>query len=452
MAAPGVGIQLGLERIRACLSALGDPHCTFPVLHVAGTNGKGSTCALLEAALLRACAAPVGKFVSPYLREPRDAVSINGAPVKARSWAAALAAVAAAAPPGLTPFEAWTAAAFLLFSRARVGVAVVEVGVGGGGDATNVVPPPLAALVTSISEDHVELLGPTLAHIAAHKGGIFKAGGGAALSAPGQAPEVLAALAAAAGAAALPLTVVPPLPRAPCGALRAPGGAPLPLGLAGAFQAGNAALAFAALRHCAAVWPALGGAGGEALIAAAWEGAAWAGRMEPVALRGLAFTLDGGHNAGALGAVGRELGARAAALGAPGGAPVPVALLLACGASRDAARNAALLLGGVAQGAAPRGAALRVCVFAVPFSTPEGMPWAAAHPPAVVAAAAAAAAPGVEARACASLAEALDAVAADSALASDGALRAICGSLYLVSDVHRGFLGGAPEGEWDGWE
>jgi dihydrofolate synthase/folylpolyglutamate synthase len=437
------GIRLGLERITACLAALGNPHHDYPVLHVAGTNGKGSTCALLEAAL-HDVAPPVGKFVSPYLCEPRDAVCIGGAPVKARSWARALAAVAGAAPLGLTPFEAWTAAAFLLFSRARVGVAVVEVGVGGRGDATNAVPPPLAALVTSISEDHVELLGPTLAHIAAHKGGIFKAGGGAALCAAGQAPEVEAALAACAAEAGLPLTVAPPLPPLA-----------LPLGLSGAFQEGNAALALEALRRCAARWPALGGAEGEARIASAWAAASWAGRMERVTLRGLDFVLDGGHNAGALGAVGRELGSRARALAGSGAAetPVPVALLLACGASRDAARNAALLLGGVAEGAAPRAVALTV--LAVPFSTPQGMPWAAAHPPTVVAAAAAAAAavaPGVEARACASISEALDAVADDPALGGARALRAVCGSLYLVSDVQRDFLGGAPEGVWDGWE
>jgi dihydrofolate synthase/folylpolyglutamate synthase len=180
-------LRLGLERITEVLQRLGNPHHSFQALHVAGTNGKGSTCALLEAALL-ACLAPaglrVGKFVSPFLMEPRDGVWLDGAPLAPGAWAAALAEVtaAAAAQPAaapalaLTPFEQWTAAAFVAFARAGVHVAVVEVGVGGGGDATNALPPPLLALVTHIAMDHVDLLGPGLADIAGHKAGIFKAG------------------------------------------------------------------------------------------------------------------------------------------------------------------------------------------------------------------------------------------------------------------------------------
>ena len=195
-----MSISLGLERIEAVLSALGNPHRQFKSIHVAGTNGKGSTCALLESALLGCSGIKVGKFVSPYLVTPRDAVSVSGLPLSEDAWAAALAAVEAAAAslPSLdlrpSPFETWTAAAFLAFARAGVSLAVVEVGVGGGGDATNILPPPLLALITPIAMDHVDLLGPLLADIARHKAGIFKKGGGRAISAPGQSSEVQAVL------------------------------------------------------------------------------------------------------------------------------------------------------------------------------------------------------------------------------------------------------------------
>ena len=337
-----MALRLGLERITEALDRLGNPHHSFQALHVAGTNGKGSTCALLECALL-ACLAPsglrIGKFVSPYLAEPRDAVSIDGEVLPPSAWAGALGEVDGCAPPGLTPFERWTAAAFVAFARGGVGLAVVEVGVGGGGDATNVLPPPLLALVTPIAMDHVDLLGPGLVDIAGHKAGIFKAGGGGAVTAPGQAPEVLAVLQARAQAAGLALVVAPPLAWERRGVLRAPapegaagssapgGQSPppvlLPMGLPGEFQAVNAALAWAALQALGAErWPALRCA---ATVGQAWRGAQWRGRAELVLLRlpplpppalqpeqqaqspdapppplTLQCTLDGGHNAHAI--------------------------------------------------------------------------------------------------------------------------------------------------------
>ena len=472
-------LRLGLERITEALQRLHNPHHAFQALHVAGTNGKGSTCALLEAALL-ACLAPaglrVGKFVSPFLVEPRDGVWLDGAPLAPEAWAAALAevaAAAAAAPPlAPTPFEQWTAAAFVAFARAGVRVAVVEVGVGGGGDATNALPPPLLALVTPIAMDHADLLGPGLADIAGHKAGIFKAGGGGALTAPGQAPEVLAVLQARAQAAGLALVVAPPLAWERRGVLRAPpaagssegepgGQGPppvlLPMGLPGEFQAVNAALAWAALQALGAErWPALRCA---ATVGQAWRGAQWRGRAELVLLRlpplpppaqqaphctdapPLQCTLDGGHNAHAMRALASELAWRCAEAG--GGR---LALVYACGAARDARENLGLLLSGL-WAALP---ALRLTLLAVPYAVPEGMPWAVPHAPEALAAAAREVVAGLlppppapqgagsaQVRACASLREALEGIAGDADLAAQGTCKAICGSLYLVSDVAR---------------
>jgi dihydrofolate synthase/folylpolyglutamate synthase len=467
-------LRLGLECITEVLQRLRNPHHDFQALHVAGTNGKGSTCALLEAALL-ACLAPaglrVGKFVSPFLVEPRDGVWLDGAPLAPEAWAAALAEVAAAAtaapPLAPTPFEQWTAAAFVAFARAGVRVAVVEVGVGGGGDATNALPPPLLALVTPIAMDHADLLGPGLADIAGHKAGIFKAGGGGALSAPGQAPEVLAVLRARAEAAGLALEVAPALPWARRGVLRVERGAGaepllLPLALAGDFQAANASLAWAALQRLArsGALPHLRDA---AAAAAAWARVQWRGRAELVQLRVpaapaprpapprlLQCTLDGGHNAHAMAALGEELAWRAAQVA---GQPSPaLALVLACGAARNAEENVGLLLGALRA----RLPGVRVTVFAVAYALPQGMPWAAARAPEALAAAVrAAAGPGVTVTAAPSVVEALAAIASDEELRGEGAWRAICGSLYLVSDVARlceavplgeGGGGGAAEG------
>ena len=472
-------LRLGLERITEVLQRLGNPHHSFQALHVAGTNGKGSTCALLEAALL-ACLAPaglrVGKFVSPFLVEPRDGVWLDGAPLAPGAWAAALAevtAAAAAAPPpapapalALTPFEQWTAAAFVAFARAGVHVAVVEVGVGGGGDATNALPPPLLALVTHIAMDHVDLLGPGLADIAGHKAGIFKAGGGGALSAPGQAPEVLAVLRARAEAAGLALAEAPALPWERRGVLRVAQGeaAPpllLPLGLAGDFQAANASLAWAALQHLArGALPQLRDA---RAIAAAWARAQWRGRAELVQLRVTAApapapvllqcTLDGGHNAHAMAALAEELAWRCSQVA---GQPSPaLALVFACGAARNAGENFGLLLAGLRQ----RLPALRLSVFAVRYALPEGMPWVAAHAPEALAAAlqgvcaggGGGGGPAVRVQAAASVVEALQAIASDEELRGSGAWRAICGSLYLVSDVAR-LCEAVPLGEGAGAE
>ncbi len=167
--------KLGLERIEAFLQVLGDPHRRIPCLHVAGTNGKGSVCAALET-VLRARGLRVAKYTSPHLIDFSERFLINGRPVAEEAivefldrWTPTVERL------GATFFEATTAMAFDLFSRAEVDVAVIETGLGGRLDATNVIT-PLVAGVTGIAIDHVEWLGTTRETIAPEKAGIYKPG------------------------------------------------------------------------------------------------------------------------------------------------------------------------------------------------------------------------------------------------------------------------------------
>lgn len=166
-------VRFGLERTRALLAEMGDPHLGYPVLHLAGTNGKGSSVATADA-LLRARGLRVGRYTSPHLVDFRERIAVNGAPISEED---VLAFVAKWTPAverlGASFFEATTALAFAHFASARVDVAIVETGLGGRLDSTNVVQ-PLAAGVTSIGFDHMEYLGDTLEAIAREKAGIFK--------------------------------------------------------------------------------------------------------------------------------------------------------------------------------------------------------------------------------------------------------------------------------------
>ncbi|HEX3159326.1 MAG TPA: Mur ligase family protein, partial [Gemmatimonadaceae bacterium] len=164
-------IRPRLDRTRALLHALGDPHQRFASVHVAGTNGKGSTVATLDV-LLRAQGRRVGRYTSPHLVDFRERIVVNGEVVDAafvvhwiETWTPTIERIDA------TFFEATTALAFDWFAHQQVDVAVVETGLGGRLDSTNVLA-PLAAGVTNVSVDHVEYLGGTIELIAAEKAGI----------------------------------------------------------------------------------------------------------------------------------------------------------------------------------------------------------------------------------------------------------------------------------------
>ena len=197
-------IDLSLDRLQALLAKLGHPERRLPpVIHVAGTNGKGSTCAFLRA-IAEAAGQRVHVFTSPHLVRFHERIRLAGTLVDEATLAAALEeveAVNAAAP--ITVFEVIAAVAFLLFSRIPADLLVLEVGLGGRFDATNVIAAPAATAITSISMDHMEFLGDTLAKIAFEKAGIIKPGVPCATGA--QDPAALAVVADCAAAAGAPL-------------------------------------------------------------------------------------------------------------------------------------------------------------------------------------------------------------------------------------------------------
>jgi dihydrofolate synthase/folylpolyglutamate synthase len=173
--------HFNLRRVAALLAAMGDPHHAVPVVHVAGTKGKGSTCAFVSA-VLREAGYRVGLFTSPHLVSPRERLQVGGACVAAGEFAelvrrarSVLDAHRATDNGRLTFFEVYTALAFRHFAEARADIAVLEVGMGGRLDATNVVIPVLS-VITPIGLDHTAALGNTLGRIAREKAGIIKPG------------------------------------------------------------------------------------------------------------------------------------------------------------------------------------------------------------------------------------------------------------------------------------
>ena len=173
----GSGIRPGLTRVRALLGALGRPERAYPSIIVAGTNGKGSTCATLES-ILRTSGYRTGLYTSPHLVDLRERWMIDGKWIEKRDLKRAIARLrAAAAKLDIEPtyFEALTVIAFVAFAEARCDVVVLEVGMGGRLDATNVVR-PIASVITPIGLDHTEFLGNTLRKIAAEKAGVIHRG------------------------------------------------------------------------------------------------------------------------------------------------------------------------------------------------------------------------------------------------------------------------------------
>ncbi|HNT55138.1 MAG TPA: folylpolyglutamate synthase/dihydrofolate synthase family protein [Anaerolineaceae bacterium] len=168
--------KFDLARMHDLMARLDNPHQQYPVIHVAGTKGKGSTAAMI-AAVLQSAGYRVGFYTSPHLEDFNERIQVNGESISRADLVDLVAQLRphAAAVERITTFELTTALGFLYFARARVDVAVVEVGLGGRLDATNVVT-PLVSVITSLSYDHMAVLGNTLAQIAAEKAGIIKPG------------------------------------------------------------------------------------------------------------------------------------------------------------------------------------------------------------------------------------------------------------------------------------
>jgi dihydrofolate synthase/folylpolyglutamate synthase len=312
---------MNLPRTERLLARLGDPHQAYPIIHIAGTKGKGSTAALVAAAL-QAAGYRVGLYTQPHLHTYRERIRINGCLISPTELADLVAAVRPhveavhqTAPDlgRLTTYEIGTALALWHFARQRVDIAVLEVGLGGRLDATNVVTPTVAA-ITLIGYDHTQVLGNTLAAIAGEKAGIIKPGG-VVVSAP-QPAEALAVIAARCRERRARLVLVgydTPLaevldggqvPGRPYQVVRLPGlgQQPFPLPLLGAHQAVNAAVASAILAEChAAGIPVPPSA-----IRAGFARVAWPARLEILAERPL-VVADGAHNLESARALARAL-------------------------------------------------------------------------------------------------------------------------------------------------
>jgi dihydrofolate synthase / folylpolyglutamate synthase len=290
------GIHWGLERTESMLSAAGDPHRAYPTIHIGGTNGKGSVAAIVES-VLRKDGRRTGLYTSPHLVEFRERIQIQGRPITE----AELLEVARTLWPEVQSrspsfFEAATVMAFLALSRAGVDVAVVEVGMGGRLDSTNVVDPDVT-VITNVALDHAQYLGPDLASIAAEKAGIIKAGIPVVTAATE--PEVLAVLERRASEVGAPLHVVTPPVEISVDARgtaveldTAWGSLSLHLPLAGRHQAANLAVAVRALELLPSERRPTAAAVREGVAATHWPG-----RLQ-VERRGAAtWIFDVAHNA-----------------------------------------------------------------------------------------------------------------------------------------------------------
>ena len=274
------GMKPGLETIRVLCAALGDPQKRFRSIHVAGTNGKGAVCALLESALRTA---PVGRYTSPHLVRINERFFLNGEPVGDATLEAVAGrvhrAIGRSARPELrdvTFFEALTAVAFELYAEAGVGRVVLECGLGGRLDATNVCEPELC-VITRIGLDHCDWLGDTVEKIAAEKAGIVKPGVPVVLGE--NVPSVRAVVEARAREVGAPFFYAPDL--------ASEADIPAAFPLAGRFNRENAVTAIAALE-------VLSGAPGRAdlLSPSAFSRVIWPGRFQSVG----PYLVDGAHN------------------------------------------------------------------------------------------------------------------------------------------------------------
>lgn len=285
------GVVLGLERMRGLLDRLDAPDRRLgAIVHVGGTNGKGSTVAMI-AALAAAAGQRVATYTSPHLSSLRERIMIAGAPISEDAIVEAGARVAAAGGDDYTFFEQITAIAMVAIADAAVDVAVLEVGLGGRLDATNVVDPAVA-VVTGVARDHEAILGDSVAAIAAEKAGIWKAGRPAIVGASGLA-EAVPVLVEAAQRAGARVEIIDDAAIAAVPAVALPG----------AHQRRNAAAAIAAVRAL-----------GLPIVEAALRAVRHPGRFEVIERALGAVILDGAHNphgAEALAAALRERGERA---------------------------------------------------------------------------------------------------------------------------------------------
>lgn len=288
------GVHLGLERIQQLLANLGNPHHKVPIIHVAGTNGKGSVCAYLSSILTEA-GYRVGRYTSPHLVNWTERICLNEQPVSPEQLKELLLQVQNAISEDAespTQFEVITAAAWLYFAQSEVDIAVVEVGLGGRLDATNVCDRPLVTIITSISREHWQQLGPTLADIAKEKAGILKPGCPAVV---GQLPpSALSVVRSRIIELGCPFVCPQPARELATAKTRKAlyDGIEYSLPLLGEIQLTNSALALAALQ----ILQQQGWEISPQAIASGMAKTKWPGRMQWKSWRNYQLLIDGAHN------------------------------------------------------------------------------------------------------------------------------------------------------------
>ncbi len=311
---PMTAARWGLDRIEAMLSGLGRPELAFDAVHVAGTNGKGST-ATFTASALRAAGLRTGLYTSPHLVDVRERFVVEGHPIPDELLRRGAEIVAPLADQtGATYFEATTALAFVCFAELGLDWAVVETGLGGRLDATTALEPRVCC-ITHIGLDHTDLLGPTLADVAAEKAGILKPDVPAVVTElPSDLKHVIMLRAAAVGA---PLRWLGEDARIGGIAVdaegtsltyssrRFPEGLRLRTGLAGRHQAENAALAVMAVEEAL---PETDSASLADWVRRGIRGARIDGRLQAVRALGSTWLLDIAHNQSGLSALAKALG------------------------------------------------------------------------------------------------------------------------------------------------
>lgn len=406
-------IDLSLDRMRTLCAVLGQPQMHLPpVIHVAGTNGKGSTIAFIRA-MAEAAGLKVHTYTSPHLVRFNERIRLSGDLISDERLSAILDRIEAVRGVETTVFESTTAAAFVAMSEVPADLAIVEVGLGGSLDATNVIERPLLSVIAPVDYDHAEFLGTRIEGIAGEKAGILKAGARGIVARQHEA--AMAVIEARAGSVLTPLTVM----GTDFDAWSERGGMvfqdqerfldlPAP-GLRGPHQIANAGLAVAVALELDLP---------EAAIAAGVQGATWPARMQRLSAGPYGemaraaeaeLWLDGGHNPHAGRALAEALAERQAK------APRPLALIVGMLANKDHAGFFEALKGSEAH------------VFTIGF---EG---AAADPAAL---AAVARGHGLGAQSSSSVEAALS-----RALRLGAGRVVICGSLYLAGEV----LGASPE-------
>ena len=286
----------GLDTIRAVMAALGNPQDTLRCIHIAGTNGKGAVAAMLDS-VLRAAGYRVVRYTSPHLVAINERFFIDGEPVADDALAAVADEVLSVIArlerdQGLevTFFEALTAVAFVLFARARPDVTVLETGLGGRLDATNIIASPLVSVITRIGLDHCDWLGTTHVAIATEKAGIVKPGCPVVCGA--MPPEALDAIRRVAAEKGSPLVAAQPWTP------------PAGFALFGAFQEENAATVKAVLDMLPFMIP-------DGAISDGLAHVVWPGRCQRVTKDGVTYIVDGAHNPDGAAALARVLGGMA---------------------------------------------------------------------------------------------------------------------------------------------